>query len=396
MARRTSTDIAQLTINFGPDPVMETGVDGSVSSTGLPPLDDSGRRGKPDDHWATRHPRAWYQVSIGVVGPASVIDTYLSTRADLRPNTVIAYRRDLSDFADSLDPHDVIAATVGDLRAWIQARMRDPDDPSDPRPCSPRTMARKLASIAGLFAWGRKAGLVTSNPCDLLEPIVFTAPIHPVVSAEMIERLFDVIELAIARESCPRRQELLVLDAAIYRLCYHLGLRVTEASRVRTSMVRRVDGELRIEVETKGGQVREFPITGHVLAAWHRWMSARIRVTPVPGAEDIVFLHPWTGYPVSRRRAWKRLRRHAHSADLPRELLEWFTPHSLRHAYAQELDRRGTDLRDIRDALGHRSVDDSLYYLRASSRTSRRLDVLREGSRDGTAEASGLPKEEGS
>jgi hypothetical protein len=144
------------------------------------------------------------------------------------------------------------------------------------------------------------------------------------VRADAVDRLFVHVEVRIAEltPTAPRRAALYALDSALLRLMDRLALHVSEASRIRMAAVcegERPDGgsEVWVWVHKKGNKPREYPLSGVVLTAYLRWLYLRKEVTAGPRHEDYLFIHPWTGYRVSRQRAWHRLKRLARKAGLP-------------------------------------------------------------------------------
>jgi site-specific recombinase XerD len=310
---------------------------------------------------------------------AVLIQRFLDARSDLREHRQAAYLRDLQEFSHFLEPYGLRAATTGDIRAWVTTMMRDPADPDDLRPWSNRTVRRALSAINGFFGWARCAGEITSVPDIDLPPALTRVP-PAALSTSMVQSVFTVIEVGLREATDLDEVELLVLDRLIFHLCYDLGPRISEASGIRLSAVREVDGELRVSVEVKGGALREYPLVGRVREAWDRWMRIRRRIQPVLGHEDYAFLHPWTGYRVSRRRAWTRLRMYGRRAGLPERVMSRLNPHSLRHSGARHLRERGMDWREVQAWLGHASPSGVLDYVPERIDERRRLEVLRRSS----------------
>jgi integrase/recombinase XerC len=304
----------------------------------------------------------------------ALIARYLTERTDLRPLSRRSYASDLGSFAAFIEPTNLLEVGTGDIRAWIQASMRDTDDPEDPRVWSPRTMRRALSSVATFCRWARRRGLASLAP-DIDMPPEPDRQAPSVPSHSDIERLFLDIEIQLRQTLDARQAELLILDAVVLRLCYNLGLRISEASGIQLSSISNVEGEVRVAIVTKGGKVRTFPVVGLVRSAWDRWLRVRARIVPVSGHEQHLFVHPWSGYRISNRRTWKRLRRQARISGIGR-----IHPHALRHARMRHLREKHADWLDLQGILGHARPDGVLDYVPEPVVEARRMDALRRSS----------------
>lgn len=285
-------------------------------------------------------------------------------------------------FATTLGPTPLLTARPDDVAAWFRANLRDPADPTDPRPWSACTAHRRRASLNGFYEWARRQELLVRNPVDEVELPRFQRPAPIVIGAEPLERLFTFVEdrISVADD---RIGQLYILDAAVLRLMEHLALRVSEASGVRLSQVRTVKTpagpEVQAGVMKKGNKPRVYPLTGLVLTAYQRWLRVRQHVTPVPGHEDFLFIHPWTGYRVSRQRAWQRLKRLAAEAGVPEATIAVLSPHKLRHARARRMLDAGWDLAAVQAVLDHANIATTSVYLEDDEQA--RLHALRAQSR---------------
>jgi site-specific recombinase XerD len=243
------------------------------------------------------------------------VERYLALRSTrLSERTVVACRRELTAFAADVGGDTaVLAMTPEAIALWFRARLRDAGRSDDYRRWSLRTAHRKRVTLRTFYEWLRRAGLVAKNPVNDLDLPRAERPRPVVVSADAVDRLFEHIERRIAELTPvePRRAALYALDAAVLRLMDRLALRVSEASHIRMAAVgvgERPDGgsEVRVWVHKKGNKPREYPLSGVVLTAYLRWLYLRKEITARPRHEDYRFVHPWTGYRVSRQRAWHR------------------------------------------------------------------------------------------
>jgi site-specific recombinase XerC len=176
----------------------------------------------------------------------------------------------------------------------------------------------------------------------------------------------------------PREYPLLVLDLTVFRLMDRLALRVSEASHIRRSRLRDVDGELQALLRKKGRKNKFYPIVGPVRDAYNQWMRIRRTITPVPGHEDYLFIHPRTGYRIHRGRAWKRLTLLASRAGLPRDVVDALSPHKLRHSRARHMLDAGRTLAQVKSLLDHAVISTTSVYLDEEERT--RLEIIRQES----------------
>jgi integrase/recombinase XerD len=230
------------------------------------------------------------------------------------------------------------------------------------------------------------APLVSDELWALVEPLQdlprAERPRPVVVAADAVDRLSAHVERQIAAltPTEPRRTALYTLDAAVLRLMDRLVLRVSEASHIRVAAVgvgERPDGgtEVRVCVHKKGSKPREYPLSGVVLTAYLRWLYLRKELTVRPRHEDYLFIHPWTGYRVSRQRAWHRLKRLAREAGLPHGVRKVISPHKLRHSRARRILDEGWDLATVQAVLDHANIATTSIYLEDDEQA--RLRALR-------------------
>jgi integrase/recombinase XerD len=344
---------------------------------------------------------------------AALLTQFLAAR-ELRPNTRSAYLSDLRTFASALGPQSLLDVRADDVRTWLRENVRDPSVPGSRGTWGPRTAARKLASLKAFYSWCRETPrddepsrpLVAFSPVSQLRTPQFIRPDPVRLAREPLREVFDWWEAQIAlcdasgtREAL-RERDLHLLDVAIFRLCYHLGLRVSSAQAVQLRDLDMSDaGRWIVTVYVKGNKPRRKVLAGVVKADVERWLHVRLGLTPrgavrrrKPDAvsplgrplgdpDAYLFLHPWTGRVLSRKRAWDRLLLAAKAAGLAPAVVRQLSPHKLRHAIAYHALADGHTITDVQGLLDHEDVRTTTVYVEANE--AQRFETMEQLSRDG-------------
>jgi site-specific recombinase XerD len=333
---------------------------------------------------------------VGAVN-RELISRYLSVRATrLLPATRDAYRADLHAFARVLEPGSIAAATEEDVSRWLAGQIRDPKNPTDAAPWCRRTAKRKLSALNGFYKWALRT---RDRPADL-EPMVRMSPTVNVeiariekraparLTPEMTKAFFARIEERILTAD-DREAALYVLDAAVFRLCYPLGLRASEVANIHNSQFHDRDGMQHVRVVRKGDKVHVFPVLAGVRDAIDRWRTYRGRLTVGRAAAGYLFVHPLTGRRITRKRIWSRFKRIAREAGMAPEAIAMLSPHKLRHTVAYELLDLGYSMAAVQSLLGHSSITTTQDYTWVGE--SQRLEMLKQVSVQLTTVATDVP-----
>jgi len=276
-----------------------------------------------------------------------VIEAYLEhlrVERRLAANTLESYARDLralQQFAVSAG-----APVEGLDRRQLEAFVRDLMG----RGLSPRTVARHVAALRGLFRFvAAEAKLETSPADDLRPPRAWPALPH-FLSVEEVDVLLAQPDVA---------TPLGLRDRAMIELLYATGMRVSELLNVRPADMHLEAGYL--TCVGKGSKERLVP-TGAEAADWvERYQrEARHHLAAAKGKRSggpRLFLNH-RGGPLTRVGFWKILAAHGRAAGIERGL----SPHMLRHSFATHLLERGADLRAIQMMLGHTDLSTTQIY----------------------------------
>jgi site-specific recombinase XerD len=216
---------------------------------------------------------------------------------------------------------------------------------------APATVARKLASLRGLFRSQVELGAREENPADLL-----SAPKRP----QRLPRVLKPSEVAELLDRIPATTPLETRDRALFELAYASGLRAEELVSLELHSLD-FDSEA-VRVEGKGGKTRIVPVGEHALRAIERYLDRARPALLVEREQQALFIS----------RSGRRLS----TSDVRRRLRTWSRhagthPHALRHSFATHLLEGGADVRAIQELLGHASVSTTQVYTRVESRRLR-------------------------
>ena len=139
-------------------------------------------------------------------------------------------------------------------------------------------------------------------------------------------------------------EERLVLQLGLY-----LGLRVSEICKLRVEDLDLGDEPTAFIGQAKGDKDRYVPIPRRLVPDLCHAISGR-------AAGPLLHNRRWHRYSTRTIQRWAL--RIARDAGLTKHV----TPHKWRHTYATELLRRGADVLEIRDLLGHSSVATTQIY----------------------------------
>lgn len=272
-------------------------------------------------------------------------------RMDRAPATIDAYHADVADLVRAYAPRPVEELSARDLREYLAARTAHDE-------WAPPTVRRHLQSIKAFYRYLiAEESARAPGPAESLEEPVPEPRAPHVIPIAQIDMLFEWLARQ-ARDDAAAR-----MDLALYGLCYHGALLVSEAVNLTKDAVRGGPRVMHLEVVGRRGGTSQVTLEGEPAAWMARWLAER----PAPKRahhRPFVFIHPRTQLHTSRQRAWDRLKRIARAAGLPAETSDAIGPHSLRHSYAAHLASRAIAVADVRDALRQRSPRYASVYFR--------------------------------
>jgi integrase/recombinase XerD len=278
---------------------------------------------------------------------------YLAVEKGLARNTLVAYRRDLGKLGRFLDHqrlrYDELDRT--DVVAFLK-ELRGPGR------LGPRSAARTLVAVRGLYRYLLVEGLVERDPTENIESIRTLRPLPKFLGLEDVERL-----LAAPDRGQPRG----LRDAAMLEVLYATGLRVSELVGLEVADVVLDPGFL--VCTGKGSKQRIVPL-GDLARQSVTDFLGRSRSVLVRGQRGSTVLFPnGRGGRLTRQGFWKLLRRYGAKVGIRSRL----TPHVLRHSFATHLLERGADLRAVQAMLGHADIATTQIYTHVTRERLQRI-----------------------
>jgi integrase/recombinase XerD len=273
---------------------------------------------------------------------------YLQTERNASANTIMAYRNDLTQFADYLATHMPSDTTWTDINPEVvSAYVAKLDE----HKYTASTSARKIAALKTLFHWLGQRELVKDDPTAQVRSPKVEKRAPRLLSEDEVARLFD----AASRMPAPRS----LRDRALLEVIYSTGMRVSEAINLRLSDVD-LDAAT-VKCAGRGKRQRSAPLTPHAAIALRDYLdNARTDMLGSASGSataDYVFLNP-LGTKLTRQAVWQLTRQYAQQAGIQGEL----TPHTLRHSRAAHMINSGEDIRRVQEWLGHANLATTQMY----------------------------------
>ncbi len=269
----------------------------------------------------------------------------LLVERQLSGNTVEAYGRDLTRLRRFLvargraAPAEVTPADLADhLLELARAGL------------APRSRARALVSIRGLFRFLSGERLLERDPSETLAAPRLGRRLPSVLGIDEVDRL-----LAAPAGARPRD----LRDAAMLATLYATGLRVSELCSLRMPDLNLKGGFVR--ATGKGRKQRLVPL-GDLAAARLTEYLANGRPALSKRPSELGLFLTGRGRPMTRQGFWKLIGSYARAAGIARTV----SPHVLRHSFATHLVERGADLRAVQAMLGHADIATTQVYTHVS------------------------------
>lgn len=258
-------------------------------------------------------------------------------------NTLLAYARDLKDFAGWMARRgNLLETEQSDIETYLVGLDADG--------MSRATRARRLSAIKQFYRFAFEEGWRTDNPAVQIKGPGRAKRLPKTLSEAEVDRLLDA---ARGYGRCDDR----LRNTCLMEVLYATGMRVSELVSLPVGATR---GDPRmLLVRGKGGKERMVPLSPPARDALAEWLKRRDELEEVAriekGKAPSSFLFPSHGRAghLTRHRFYGLIKELAVAAGVQPSKV---TPHTLRHAFATHLLAHGADLRAIQTLLGHADV----------------------------------------
>lgn len=273
-------------------------------------------------------------------------EQHIAIERNLSPRTVEAYMRDLQQFQNFLEQHEIVSSRekwleqidLLLLRQYLAGLHKS---------CGRTSIARKLSALKVFFRFLVREGVLEDSPVEALSTPRREQYLPKVLSAEQVGHLLD--------HSPPGERLLVLRDLALFELTYSCGLRVGELTSLDVGAIDLENHQVR--VLGKGNKERILPIGRQACSALHNYLDERGQ----PDQHAALFLNQRGGR-LTARSVQRNLKKRLLQFNLPTDV----TPHALRHSFATHLLDAGADLRVIQELLGHASLSTTQKYTKVS------------------------------
>lgn len=271
---------------------------------------------------------------------------FLKVERQLTENTITSYKRDLTDYMDSLERNGVTSIDSID-RPSILLFLQHLKDTGK----SSRTIARHISSIRSFHQFLLREKVATEDPTVHLEMPKLDQKLPNMLSVSEIDKLISMPDT-----SKPQGKR----DLALLEMLYGTGMRVSELIDLNLEDIHLSMGFVR--VFGKGRKERIVPLGGSAIKACTIYVNeVRPQLIAKAKNSDAYFVN-MRGTRLTRQGCWKILKGHAAKAGIQQEL----TPHILRHSFATHLIENGADIRAVQEMLGHADISTTQIYTHVS------------------------------
>jgi integrase/recombinase XerC len=280
---------------------------------------------------------------------------YLETERNYSAHTILSYETDLNSLVQFLR-NDTIASFnqvhKESLRAFIGVLLD--------KGFSPKSVARKIASLRSFFKYLRRHKLIEGNPALVL----ITPKVGKRLPVFLDEQSME--KLLIPSEILGRNEK---RDLAIIELFYSTGIRLSELIHITLKDFKPEEGL--IKVKGKGRKERFVPVGKKALAAINEYLATRRDVSSAKKEKrsDYSLFVTERGQKMYPQAVGRIVHRYIGTVSE----IEKKSPHVLRHTFATHMLNHGADIRAVKELLGHESLSTTQVYTHVSSTRMKKI-----------------------
>lgn len=268
---------------------------------------------------------------------------YIRFEKRFSQHTVLAYKTDLEQFVNFLDPtRNLLEVNANEIRSWL-AEMSEMG-------LDFRTIKRKLASIKSFYKYCKLRSFLTINPASLLKGPKIAKLLPEVVPQLDIKKLYS--KSFDSNSTFSESRNLLIIF-----MLYETGMR--RAELVDLQLNNFDFSRKSLLVFGKGQKVRNIPISDELITRIKRYLLIRSESFLEMSYHFFLTDHGKAIYP-------RMVHRIVDQKLKEITLTQKRSPHVLRHSFATHLVDGGADIYAIKELLGHSSLTATQIYTHTS------------------------------
>lgn len=263
--------------------------------------------------------------------------SYIEIEKGLSENTSLAYRRDITSFADFCDT-EIANITKLHVNSFI-LYLRDEN-------LTQSSISRKISALKSFFKWACANQYIKNNPISFIEQAKLPKHLPKVLSIN------DIINIS--------KLDLTTTEKVIIELLYSCGLRVSELCDLKINNINLKAQH--IICIGKGSKERLIPFGDYAKKILISYLEYRENIKINPDTDTKRLLITPDGRNLNRQDIYRLI--HSIGKTIHKEI----SPHTLRHTFATHLLDNGADLRIVQELLGHSDVSTTQLYTHISKK----------------------------
>jgi len=278
----------------------------------------------------------------------SFID-YLELERNYSPHTVIAYKRDVTEFQDfvlhTYTDLEIEDASYPIIRHWIVSLVDSG--------LAARTVNRKVSSLKSYYRFLLKIGRIEINPLLQHKALKSGQDVQVPFSGSEIDTVMELLKTSDDFEG--------VRDLLIVELLYSTGIRRAELIHIKMGDI--AVSEKILKVLGKRNKERLIPLLPSVIETYQKYLDFRRNLETIVD-EDWLLL-TIKGHKIYETLVYRVINTYFGKAS---EKVKK-SPHILRHSFATHLLNEGANINAVKELLGHASLASTQVYARNSIET---------------------------